>query len=169
MDKSLSLPETRLAVMKYRRLTIDELKSLEKEFIDFLVVNGIPAADWEQIKNEEPKAQRLIDSFSEVVFEKILRQIQYVTHYSTHSIKVFHCRTDGIHLIGVDTHASDIDLTTDKGIQRLKTDPPRDIQIYQSTKDYSPDREQEIFKMLGQGCVKTDGTLYNLLMESTKA
>ena len=158
--------ETRLTVMKYRRLTIDELKSLEKEFIDFLVVNGIPAADWEQIKNDEPKAQGFIDSFSEVVFEKILRQIEYVAHYSTHSIKVFHCRADRIHLIGVDTNAPDIDLTTDVGIEHLKTDPPKDIQIYQSAKDYSPDREQEIFKMLGQGCVKTDGTLYNLLAKS---
>jgi hypothetical protein len=152
--------------MKYRRLTLEELKNLEKEFIDFLVVNGIPAGDWEKIKTDESKAEGLIDSFSEVVFEKIMRQIEYVAHYSPHSIKMFHCQAESIHLIAIDTNAPDIDLTTDAGIKRLKTYPPSDIQIYQSAKKYSPDREQEIFKMLSQGCVKTDGTLYKLLTKS---
>ena len=153
---------------KYRRLTIEELQNLEKEFISFLVVNGIPAEDWEQIKEDEAKSQGLIDSFSDVVFEKILRQIEYVAHYSKNSVKVFHCRADSIHLIGVDTGATDIDLTAEAGIQRLQSNPPADIQIYQSSKTYMPNREQEIFKMLGQGCVKTDGSLYKLLAKSIK-
>ena len=168
MDKTLSLLKTRRIVTKYRRLTIEELQNLEKEFISFLVVNGIPAEDWEQIKEDEAKSQGLIDSFSDVVFEKILRQIEYVAHYSKNSVKVFHCRADSIHLIGVDTGATDIDLTAEAGIQRLQSNPPADIQIYQSSKTYMPNREQEIFKMLGQGCVKTDGSLYKLLAKSIK-
>ena len=168
MDKTLSLLKTRRIVTKYRRLTIEELQNLEMEFISFLVVNGIPAEDWEQIKEDEAKSQGLIDSFSDVVFEKILRQIEYVAHYSKNSVKVFHCRADSIHLIGVDTGATDIDLTAEAGIQRLQSNPPADIQIYQSSKTYMPNREQEIFKMLGQGCVKTDGSLYKLLAKSIK-
>ena len=168
MDKTLSLLKTRRIVTKYRRLTIEELQNLEKEFISFLVVNGIPAEDWEQIKEDEAKSQGLIDSFSDVVFEKILRQIEYVAHYSKNSVKVFHCRADSIHLIGVDTGATDIDLTTDAGVQRLQSNPPADIQIYQSSKTYMPNREQEIFKMLGQGCVKSDGSMYKLLAKSIK-
>lgn len=151
---------------KYRRLSIEELKSLEKEFIDFLVVNGIPAEDWEKIKNDESKSQGMIDSFSDVVFEKILREIKFIAHYSTRSIKTFHCQSDSINLIGVDTSSPDIDLTTENGIKRLTTDPPKDLQIYQSSKGYHPTREQEIFKMLGQGCVKTDGALYEMLSNS---
>ena len=168
MDKTLSLLKTRRIVTKYRRLTIEELQNLEKEFIEFLVVNGIPAEDWEQIKKDKSKSQGLIDSFSDVVFEKILRQIEYVAHYSKSSIKVFNCRADSIHLIGVDTVATDIDLTTDAGVQRLKSNPPTDIQIYKSSKAYLPNREQEIFKMLGQGCVKSDGSMYKLLAKSIK-
>ena len=168
MDKTLSLLKTRRIVTKYRRLTIEELQNLEKEFISFLVVNGIPAEDWEQIKEDEAKSQGLIDSFSDVVFEKILRQIEYVAHYSKNSVKVFHCRADSIHLIGVDTGATDIDLTAEAGIQRLQSNPPADIQIYQSSKTYMPNREQEIFKMLGQGCVKSDGSMYKLLAKSIK-
>ena len=151
---------------KYRRLSIDELKSLEKEFIEFLVLNGIPAEEWKKIKKEDAKAQGMIGSFSDVVFEKILREIEYIAHYSTHSVKIFACRAEEIHLIGVDTSTSDIDFTTERGIQRLATDPPKDLQIYQSSKGYHPTREQEIFKMLGQGCVKTDSSLYQLLANS---
>jgi len=155
-------------VTKYRRLTIEELKSLEKEFIEFLVVNGVPAEDWEQLKKDDAKSQGLIDSFSDVVFEKILRQIEYVAHYSKNSVKIFNCRADSIHLIGVDTGAPDIDLTTDVGIQHITSNLPTDIQIYQSSKTYSPNREEEIFKMLGQGCVKTDGSLYKRFAKSIK-
>ena len=60
MDKTLSLLKTRRIVTKYRRLTIEELQNLEKEFISFLVVNGIPSEDWEQIKKDEAKSQGLI-------------------------------------------------------------------------------------------------------------
>lgn len=46
---------------KYRLLTHEELIELEKEFIDFLILNSIVASDWMKIKNEEPeKATRFI-------------------------------------------------------------------------------------------------------------
>ena len=40
--------------MKYERLSKNELEELEKEFVDFLVVNGITAQDWVAIKENEP-------------------------------------------------------------------------------------------------------------------
>ena len=40
--------------MKYERISIDELEKLEKEFIDFLVVNGISPIDWVSIKENKP-------------------------------------------------------------------------------------------------------------------
>ena len=41
-------------MVKYRALTHEELESMEKEFIDFLVLNGITGEDWEKLKNEKP-------------------------------------------------------------------------------------------------------------------
>ena len=50
--------------MKYRRLTLEELKPLENEFIDFLVVNGVIADDWEQLlANDVEKSNQIIDAF----------------------------------------------------------------------------------------------------------
>jgi hypothetical protein len=49
---------------KYRTLKRDELKILEKDFVQFLVTNGIMANDWELLKIEEPeKAEGLIEMF----------------------------------------------------------------------------------------------------------
>ena len=44
--------------MKFERLSNNELRSLEKEFIQFLVVNGIVAADWEKSKKKMLKKQK---------------------------------------------------------------------------------------------------------------
>ena len=45
---------------KYRLLTLEELQELEKEFVEYLVLNGITADDWEKIKKENPSSARHI-------------------------------------------------------------------------------------------------------------
>ena len=42
---------------KYRLLTQDELNELEHEFINYLVLNGITAEDWEDIKKSKQERQ----------------------------------------------------------------------------------------------------------------
>jgi hypothetical protein len=56
--------------MKYKRLTTEELKHLEKEFVNFLASAQITGSDWEKMKaNEIEKAEELLDVFSDLVFE----------------------------------------------------------------------------------------------------
>src|SRR5690606_17459614 len=77
--------------MKYRILTKEELEELESEFITFLVANGIPGDDWVRIKGNEPeKSQRIIEIFSDVVFEKILSKVHYLEHRQKDVIRI--CR-----------------------------------------------------------------------------
>ena len=65
--------------LKYKRLSIEQLKELEKEFVDFLVVNGILAEDWLKLKETDPdKAEQMVDLFSDVVFEGILRKTDFI-------------------------------------------------------------------------------------------
>ena len=60
--------------MKYRRLTLEELKPLENEFIDFLVVNGVIADDWEQLlANDVEKSNQIIDAFRHYEKNSIFR------------------------------------------------------------------------------------------------
>lgn len=69
--------------MKFPRLSDDALKSLEKEFVSFLVVQGFDDALWRDLNAKEPdKAQGLVDLFSQVVWEKIIDQTHYLIRNS---------------------------------------------------------------------------------------
>ena len=57
-------------MMKYRRLDQNELKTLEKDFIEFLASQSITADEWENMRKEQQLG--LIDIFSDLVFEKVL-------------------------------------------------------------------------------------------------
>ena len=70
--------------MKYSRLSAEQLRELEKEFVDFLVVNGIVAEDWIALKENEPlNADKIIDQFSDVVWEGTLRKLKYLNKIET--------------------------------------------------------------------------------------
>jgi len=150
-------------VAKYRILTSEELQELKEEFIKFLVLNGIPADDWEKMKGDPKKADRMIELFSDVVFEKILRQVSFLEHYSKSSIKTFRCDENEIHLIGIDTTDPLLDLTSKETLAQLKSGKSDDLKIYQASKGYQSDREKELYSMMQNGCIKSDGQLYELL------
>ena len=110
--------------MKYRRLTLEELKPLENEFIDFLVVNGVIADDWEQLLvNDVEKSNQIIDAFSEVVFEGIMRKTQFLEYRSKGELITFSCMADLIYMAGIrlDTHgAFKIDFNDEFSIKRAE-------------------------------------------------
>ena len=144
--------------MKYRRLSNEELSYLEKEFVDFLVVNGIVATEWETIKNNEvDKAEEIILQFSDVVFEANLRKIKFLEHRSEHRTLCFQCNENDIVLFGLE---SELDLTdTTLNPQELL----QSAKVFSQTKPYDTVREQELFKMLNDGCEISDGSFFKTL------
>jgi len=150
---------------KYRLLTHQELESMEKEFIDFLVLNGITGDDWEKLKVKHPdNAEGICESFSDVVFTKILKQCRYIeSHTPKHLVAVF-CDENEMHLLGLEAPSeSTIDFTNKDEFERLKTDPPEGIQRIKSKKKYESDREMEIWDMLNNGFFISDQKLYMAL------
>ncbi|MEM9545937.1 MAG: DUF6495 family protein [Bacteroidota bacterium] len=150
---------------KYRILTLKELESMEKEFIDFLVLNGITGGDWEKLKVEKPEsAEGICEAFSDVVFTKILKQCRYIeSHTSKHLIAIF-CDEKEMHLQGLEVpQDSSIDFTNTLQFKQLKTNPPKGIQKLKSHKPYSENREMEIWKMLNNGFFISDQKLYMTL------
>jgi hypothetical protein len=150
---------------KYRLLTKDELNSLEPDFIKYLVLNGITKEDWVRMKtNEKEKAERIVDLFSDVVFEKIIRNIKYLDFYDIHSIKCFKCEEEKIFLIGMDTQDKNYNFSTPEGVARAQDHPPSDLQVYRTSKNYNKERQTEIFKMIESGCLISQGKIYNSLI-----
>jgi hypothetical protein len=131
--------------MKYTRIPTDELEKLEEEFVNFLVMNGIIADDWLAIKENEPlNADEIINQFSEVVWESILRGTKYLNKVEEESAYYFKCDSDTIYLIKVDK--------TEAAAEQFST-----------SKEYNKTRELELFEMLQSGCTISEGEEYEKL------
>ncbi len=150
--------------MKYRILSLSELRELEKEFVDYLVVNGITADDWVSIKTEDPeKAERIIALFSDVVFEGVMRKVQFLDMVTPKSIKSFQCLTNKMVLVGLDAApSSSIDFTSQSlvEVQQHSSDA---LSVYTTEKNYSKIREQELFDLTQQGASISNGTYFKKL------
>jgi Family of unknown function (DUF6495) len=150
--------------MTFRRLNSDELAALEKPFIKFLVANTITGSDWEKMKNQEPeRASKMLDIFSDFIFEERLRKVAFIQHQEPKELRLFKCTDDTIYLIGLQVDAdSDIDFTrqTDLTKMGVSTDG---VNIYRAEKKYTRGREREIFELLESGCRITDDGLFDVL------
>lgn len=145
---------------KYRNLTSEELKDLEKEFIEFLVINGITADKWELLKKEDKeKAELILEQFSDVVWEGVLRKTQFIEHRSPQEIRTFQCLSGKMVLMGLKIEDDSIDLRTPEGIKNVKSKAPS-TSVYTTEKIYHKKREEEIFGLIQSGSVISDGTLF---------
>ena len=144
---------------------MQEIEPLEKEFVQFLIINGITKDDWVKIKQEDSsRAADIMSSFSDTVFEKILRETHYLNKIEPKTIFCFKCDPEQISVIILTTRDKQYDFTKD-GMQRALNNPPTDLKIMKQSKSYSPNREEEIYKMMNMGCIKSDGTIYRTLEE----
>ena len=157
--------------MKYRRLTLEELNDMETEFVRFLVSNTVTAEDWEKLKSDDPeRAEKLIEIFSDIVFDKVLEKVKYIEHRSPYDIKTFRCLEDKIELLGLKVSSvAGIDFTqsqtTDNMLAYLKNAPSGSVQMYSAEKAYKDnDPKKEIFNMLENGAAISDGKIFEALL-----
>ena len=141
--------------MKYRRLSTEELKELEPEFIKFLAANGIPGDDWEKIKlTDTARMDELVDQFSDMVMERALSNIKFIEHLTPKNLKVFYCLEKKIVMVGIDIDGDDdMDFTKPESLKKLtQLNAGNPLKIYKTEKEYDGNREEEVYKMLSQGC-----------------
>lgn len=147
--------------MKYRRLELEQLQELEKEFIEFLVINGITADDWSLLKKESAeKADAIIDQFSDVVWEGVLRKCEYLVKYTRSSLYCFKCDESEIHLRKLNDHRAIADLTNPEYLAQA-IDGSMHITVQSMSKPYNATREEDIFSLIMGGCEIADSTLYD--------
>lgn len=149
---------------KYRPLTTDELEALEPEFVQYLVANGIPAEDWQKLLSEDvDAADRIIDLFSDVVMEGVLRKTSYVEFYSKQQVLAFCFREEEVSMMSMSSSHIDADFTDAEYIAFATANPPEDLQLSRQTKAYVKTRSEEVWDLLEQGCTVSDGKLYKAL------
>lgn len=148
--------------MKYTRLTKEQFEELHQEFINFLASQSITAEEWSDIKENKPEvAEEELDVFSDLVWEGVLKQAKYIEHMSPQQMHLFALEEKQMRLIALKINNSQ-DITTKEGYQWLRDNLlSDDVEVFQANKEYSNDRNSDVFKLIQQGGVITKGELFN--------
>ena len=157
--------------MTYRRLTQAELNDVREQFVTFLVAHGIPAEDWKDLKREAPaNAEKLIELFSEMVWDQTLEKVRYLEYKEAQDVKCFDCGAEKIEMLGlfIEGH-TDVDLRRADDpqamLQRVRA-AGASVKLYSMEKPITGDRKAELFRMMEGGCViSRDGALYRALKQ----
>lgn len=155
---------------KFRVLSLDELQELEKEFVEFLVLNGITASDWMKMKEKDSSSsERMLELFSDVVFESILRKAKFLEKRGKNYLHVFQCLPEEVVLVAMESpNVEDVDFTSPDFISSSMLTPPESLHVYTTSKPYGKERELELFDMLEAGCLITDDKLFKALCLALK-
>lgn len=149
--------------MKYQRLSKEQLEELHVEFINFLATQSITGEEWEDIKKNKPEiAEEEVDIFSDLVWEKVLANAQYLEHFSKDQIHLFELQEEQMNLIAIKVNNESIDVTTEEGYQWLRNNLlNEDVVFYNASKAYNEDKNLDKFKLIQQGGAITKGELYH--------
>lgn len=153
--------------MKYTQLTKEQFEELNEEFALFLATQKIDIVEWEEIKNNKPKiADEELNLFSDLVWEKVLGKAQYLEHFSKNSINLFKCDENSMERIVVKTSKNDIDFL-DKGDFNwfLDNSKHESLDYFKGQKTYSKERNVEVFELIQQGSVVSNGELYEAVLK----
>lgn len=151
--------------MKYIRLTKEQLEELHPEFSRFLASQSIDKTEWDTIKAEKPEvAEQEIDVFSDLVWEGVLEQAEWLEHYSKNHIFLFKMNKENMESIIIHAHGAPVDFLTEEGLMWLNENIfAKEVNVTRGQKPFGEDRNAEIFSLMQQGATLSDGTLYKQL------
>lgn len=148
--------------MKYRQLTKEQFEALHEEFARFLASQSIDVKEWNELKKEKPQvAEDEMNVFSDVVWDDVLNKTNYLEHFSKQSVNLFKCDEKEIHRIFVKIN-KDINLLEQEGFEWLLSNPTDDaVEYFNGTKNYTSERNEEIFDLIEKGSAISKGELYD--------
>jgi len=148
--------------MKYKRLTKEQFEALHQEFSNFLATQSIDKAEWDSIKANKPEvAEQELDVFSDLIWEGVLTNAQYLEHFSKNHIFLFHCQEKLIQSIVLKALDTEVNFMEKDGLQWLSDNMFTDaVEIHLGKKEYDQERNTAIFDLITQGAILSDGQLY---------
>lgn len=153
--------------MKYIRLTREQFESLHEEFAKFLATQGVDKAKWDAIKKEQPEvAEQVLDVFSDIIWEGVLAKIDFLENNSPKKLFLFQLGDTEMEAVVVKTEA-EVDLTSEEGLQWLEKEFHSDeVEVLKASKEYVSERNKDIFTLMQQGAVITEGHLFKALAKA---
>ncbi|RKS02459.1 DUF6495 family protein [Flavobacterium sp. 102] len=148
--------------MKYKRLTKEQFEALHQEFSNFLATQSIDKGEWDKIKADNPEvAEQELDVFSDLIWEGVLSNAQYLEHFSKNHIFLFHCQEKFIQSIVLKALEPEVNFLEKEGLQWLSDNLFTDtVEIHLGKKEYEDNRNTSIFDLITQGAILSDGQLY---------
>ncbi len=148
--------------MKYKRLTKEQFEALHKEFTNFLASQSIDKKEWDEIKVRKPEvAEQELDVFSDLIWEGVLTSAQLLEHFSKNHIFLFHTQEKFIQSIVIKSLDTDVDFMSKSGLQWLSDNLfTETVEMHIGKKEYGDDRNLDIFNLITEGAILSDGQLY---------
>ncbi|KAF2517526.1 hypothetical protein E0W68_11190 [Flavobacterium salilacus subsp. salilacus] len=148
--------------MKYTRLTKEQLEELHPEFTRFLASQQIDKTEWDTVKENQPEvAEQVLDVFSDMVWEAVLDKAEWLEHYSKNHIFLFKLLKEEMESIVIHAHNSNIDFLTQEGLIWLNENIfSEEVKVTRGKKPFGEDRNTEVFELIQQGTILTEGTVY---------
>jgi len=148
--------------MKYKRLTKEQFEELHQEFATFLATQSIDKKEWDAIKTNTPEvAEQQLDVFSDLIWDNVLTNAQYLEHFSKNHIFLFHCQEQFIESIVIKSLVTDVDFMAKEGMVWLSDNLfTETVEMHLGKKEYDGDRNAAIFNLITEGAILSDGQLY---------
>ena len=140
--------------MKYKRLTKEQFESLHQEFANFLATQSIDKKEWDAIKSNTPEiAEQELDVFSDLIWEGVLTNAQFLEHFSKNHIFLFHCQEKFIQSIVIKSLIAEVDFMNPSGLQWLSDNLfTETVEMHIGKKEYDGNRNEAIFNLITEGC-----------------
>lgn len=151
--------------MKYRCLTYKELDVLHADFDEFLYHEGLSKYEWNLLQDYySSNAVQLLEKYSDLTFEKVFRDVQYLESRNAKSLQVICCLPDEMVSIGIQIpSSSSIDLTDARSLEWIGKDDLCGYRCFKQRTNYKGGREQHIFNLIEAGFYVVDEDAYNRL------
>ena len=153
--------------MRFRKLTLEELASFEKEFKQFLIVNNIQDAEWRKLNIDEPeKVNSLIEVFSDIILLKVYGKISYLEFHTKDNFSLFEINNTWINSIHIYPNSKEFILPTN--LKDVFSFPKR-FSIEKGKKKILSCKEDEVHNLIIKGCTQSSEFNWKLIDNSIKA
>jgi len=142
--------------VKYRKLHPEELEALKEDFVQFLAANSITAPDWVKLRESDAEtAGKLVEMFSEIVWEKVLDKVKYLEIRTKNRLAVMQFGDEKAEMVSVGVSDDAFDFT-DAALMDSLADGKVDWsawkpEVHTGSKKYNLSRKEEVFYEMERG------------------
>ncbi|MFM1946602.1 MAG: hypothetical protein RL207_885 [Bacteroidota bacterium] len=154
--------------MRFRRLSKEELFSLETEFKQFLVIHELYDEEWRLMAEKDPeKAEQFIQQFSDLVLGKVYQQISFLVHFSSTMVSFFDMRNDPLKAYHIKC-SEGLSLQNEEDLQLALSTHFNQLHFYKGEKKLHEEKADEVFDLIkkgSEGCDEAYFLKYTQLFE----